>query len=129
MSESTIRADFNQTTNIHGNLSSEIAFYSEVSLNDLSQFGDFSVCEIAHASGRVHASHAKNFLAAGRTDSENICESYVYSLVSWEVNSRYSCQVLYLRLALPLLMLWILADYPHDTFTADYLTFITHFFY
>jgi hypothetical protein len=129
VSKSTIRTNLYQTADVHRDLPPKVTFHSVFALYDLSQLAGLGVRQISYTSIRADTGHSQDLPAARRADTKNVRESYLDTLVSWEIYSRYSCHDLHPRLALPLLMLWIfLANNPHNAFSADYLTLITHLF-
>ena len=72
MPEASVGTYLDQTTNVHGDLSPEIAFYPVVPLDDFADFTDLGIGEIPHSGSGINPSQLHDALAADRADSVNV---------------------------------------------------------
>ena len=74
MAEAAIAAHVHQTLDAHGDFTAQITFNGELS-HFITQSFHFSVSQILHFRGRVHAGSSTNLLGASLTDAENCLQA------------------------------------------------------
>ena len=76
----------------------------------------------------VYACLRNNLLRQCFTYAIDVCEGNLYSLISRDINTSYTCHVT-TSLPLSLFMFWVIADNSQHTLSFDYFAFITSLLY
>jgi len=129
MSEPTITTDFHQPSNVHRHLAAQVSLHPVLALDHLAEFADLGFSEVPNSRRWINSSLLQDLPTAGRSDSINIREPNIYTLVAREIDTCYSCQTSHLHSALTLLMLGIDADHPYDALSPNYLALVAYFLY
>lgn len=128
MPNTSVGSYFHQAANIQRNLTPQVTFHTEITLYRFPKLVDLAIGKIADSRGGVYSCCFQNLPAAGESDPENVRKTILNSFVTRQIDSCYSCQVYTPALTLPLLVFWIHANDPYDTFAANYFTLITYLF-
>lgn len=134
----TVRADLDQSFDIHRDRLAKIAFYTTLLVDYLLNRQRFTIGEILYLGPDLHLGRIQDSQRSIATDPENVGQADLDPFTWWQVHSRYACHDLFLHrryvptkiqrnhLTLALLMLGILTDNPYDTLAFDNFAFAAH---
>jgi hypothetical protein len=91
MPDTTITTDLHQALDIHLDFAAQISLNTEVALDHFTERFDLRLGQVFDAFVWIHARLIQNLAARGPADSINIRETYLYALVSWQVNPCDTC--------------------------------------
>jgi hypothetical protein len=122
MTQAAIAPDVHQSLDIHRDFAPEVAFYTELFVDDVAQPLDFIFRQVPHPCVGTYASSLEELLACMQSNTVDIGESYFYALFSREVYAGNTC---HLVLSLPLFVLRIAANDAQYALAANYLAPLT----
>ena len=117
------RTDLHQALDVLGDLLAQVALHPAFVLDDLANALGILFGKIAHLRHRVDLGRRENLARPRPADTVNVSQSDPDLLVLGEV---HPCNTRHRRpLPLPLLVLWVVADHPHDARAAHDLALRT----
>tara|TARA_B110000263_G_scaffold170120_1_gene148198 strand:- start:499 stop:762 length:264 start_codon:yes stop_codon:yes gene_type:complete len=87
MTDSLITSDFDFSFDVLRNISTKVAFDGVVLVDEISHTNDLFVSQVADTSGQTYIESLANICRSGATDSIDVGECDLYSLLSREINS------------------------------------------
>tara|TARA_B100000809_G_scaffold234816_1_gene252597 strand:- start:1607 stop:1870 length:264 start_codon:yes stop_codon:yes gene_type:complete len=87
MTDSLITSDFDFSFDVLRNISTKVAFDGVVLVDEISHTNDLFVSQVADTSGQTYIESVANICRSGATDSIDVRERDLYSLLSREINS------------------------------------------
>tara|TARA_B100001013_G_C24620529_1_gene447038 strand:- start:963 stop:1226 length:264 start_codon:yes stop_codon:yes gene_type:complete len=87
MTDSLIASDFDFSFDVLRNISTKVAFDGVVLVDEISHTNDLFVSQVADTSGQTYIESLTNICRSGATDSIDVGECDLYSLLSREINS------------------------------------------
>jgi hypothetical protein len=122
MTQAAIAPDVHQSLDIHRDFAPEVAFYTELFVDDVAQPLDFIFRQVPHPCVWAYASSLEELLAGMQSNPVDVGQGYFYAFLPREVNTGNTCHVV---LSLPLLVLRVAANDAHYAFAANDLAPLT----
>src|SRR5581483_1621863 len=122
-----VASDFDQPTDVLLNLALQVALDGEIPINHLSQMRHIGIRKVAGFYVGVNSCPLADVHRRFAADAIKIRQSENDFFVSWKVNACDSRHAVLLPLSLPLLVLRIRAQNPHDALALDNFALIAHF--
>jgi hypothetical protein len=95
MTQAAITSDIHQSLDIHGDLSSQVALYTHLFIDDFANPVDFVIRQIANPGVRIDIRPLKQLLAGMKPNAVDIRQGCLYPLVAREIHSRNSRHVVF----------------------------------
>ena len=127
MADSLVATDFDFSFDVLCNITAQVTFDRVVLINEVPHANDFFVGQIANAGCSTDIECFTDICLAGTTDSIDVGECDLNSLLPREVNSCNTCHSWKL-LSLPLLVARVGANHTNSTVAPDNSTLITDLF-
>src|SRR5690349_9250524 len=126
MTESAIRADFDQPLDVHRDVLAEIALDAAFALDDLADAVDLVFVEVLHLFFAVDIGSGDDPGRARMPDAVDVGQRDPGVLVARKIHACNTCHKP--SLSLTLLVLGILADHPHHALAANDLALVANLF-
>jgi hypothetical protein len=128
MSHTPVAPNLHQASNAQLKLAAKISFNAMFALKDFSNSPRLAFGKFANPGIRIDSGLGHNLLGARETNSVDIGERVLNSLIAWKIHTCYTCQTAP-PLALSLLVLGIDANYTHYALPFDYLALLANLFH
>jgi hypothetical protein len=132
MAVTAVRADFDETLDVHRNVFAEVAFDHAFGFDDLSDAVYFVFAEVLDFLHGLDIGLLQNLRGTRIADAVNVGERDIHMLVTRKVDACNSCHsfpLIAFSLSLTLLVFGIFADHPNYSLAVDDLAFIANLFY
>ena len=83
MPKPAVTTQFHESLNVHGHFRSKLSFNLVVAVNHLSDVADLVLTQVIRLGVRVNTRFSQYLLGGTPTQSVNIGQRYLYSLVLW----------------------------------------------
>jgi hypothetical protein len=125
VTETTVTIDVDEPLDVHGDLLAEVPFHLTAALDHVANGSDLKVRQLLrpHVGGNICL--LKDLESRRAANSEDISERDVDPLVAGKIDAFDTSH----GLALPLLVLWILAQHADHTAAAHHTTFVADLLY
>jgi hypothetical protein len=121
MAESAVATNVHQSLDVHGRLTTQITFDSELS-DLISDFLQIAISQVFDLFGISNAASFANFASASATDTKNGGQANLGMLLRRNIDASDTCHfrpLKLLQLTLTLLVTWICTDHAHNAFASD----------
>jgi hypothetical protein len=115
VSQTTIAAYLDKTTNVLLHLTTQFALYAILAVDNLAQTADFAFRELAHARRRVNPALCQYLTRARQPDAVDIRQRILDLLISWQVYTSNACQSTASSTLTLLVFRVLFADDPNHT--------------
>jgi hypothetical protein len=121
MAESAVATNVHQSLDVHGRLTTQITFDSELS-DLIPDFLQITISQVFDLFGISNATGLADFASAGATDTKNGGQANLGMLLRRNIDASDTCHfrpLKLLQLTLTLLVAWICTDHAHNAFASD----------
>jgi hypothetical protein len=125
VTETTVTIDVDEPLDVHGDLLAEISFHLATALDHIANGCDLHIRQLLRPDVGGYVSLLEDLEGRCTADSEDVSERDVDPLVAGEIDAFDTSH----GLALPLLVLWILAQHADHTAAAHHTTFVADLLY
>jgi hypothetical protein len=129
MAKPSVSPNVHQAFYVHGDITPQVPFHFMIFLDDATDSGHFFFGQVFHSDLFSNLGFLQDVPRNGGTHSVYVGQGNSRLLIFGNIYTRYSRHCFSFRkLTLPLLMLGVLTNNPHDSTTADHLAFTTNWF-